>query len=71
MGRILVASTPLAGHVNPMLLVAESLSRQGHDVYFHTAEVFLEKVETAGLRFLPLLGNANYDSAKWGRSFLK
>lgn len=66
MGRILVASTPLAGHVNPMLLVAESLSRQGHDVYFHTAEVFREKVETAGLRFLPLLGNANYDYRKMG-----
>jgi hypothetical protein len=29
MGRILVAVTPLAGHVNPMLLVAESLRRHG------------------------------------------
>jgi UDP:flavonoid glycosyltransferase YjiC (YdhE family) len=61
MGRILVAVTPLAGHVNPMLLAAESLCTRGHDVLFHTAEAFREKVEAVNLRFLPLLGNANYD----------
>jgi MGT family glycosyltransferase len=66
MGRILVAVTPLAGHVNPMLLVAESLCRQGHDVFFHTAEAFREKVASVNLRFLPLLGSANYDYRKMG-----
>src|SRR5260370_41766331 len=66
MGRILVAVTPLAGHVNPMLLVAEFLCTHGHDVFFHTAEAFREKVKATGLRFLPLLGSANYDYRKMG-----
>jgi MGT family glycosyltransferase len=66
MGKILVAVTPLAGHVNPMLLVAESLCRHGHDVVFHTAEAFREKAEAVNLRFLPLLGSANYDYRKMG-----
>ena len=61
MSRILVAVTPLAGHVNPMLIVAESLGKAGHEVFFNTADLFRERVEAAGLRFLPLRGNANYD----------
>jgi UDP:flavonoid glycosyltransferase YjiC (YdhE family) len=58
---VLVAVTPLAGHVNPMIVVAEYLSKQGYNVLFNTAETFRQKVEASGLRFLPLLGNANYD----------
>jgi UDP:flavonoid glycosyltransferase YjiC (YdhE family) len=49
-----------------MLLVAESLRSHGHDVFFHTAEAFREKAESVSLRFLPLLGNANYDYRKMG-----
>jgi UDP:flavonoid glycosyltransferase YjiC (YdhE family) len=56
MGNILVASTPLAGHVAPMLTVAKSLRDQAHDIYFLTAEAFREKVEAAGdVTFLPSL----------------
>jgi hypothetical protein len=66
MGRILVGVTPLAGHVNPMLVVAEHLSEQGHDVVFHTSDLFREKVEARGLCFRSLLGNANYDYHQLG-----
>jgi MGT family glycosyltransferase len=61
MSRILVAVTPLAGHVKPMLPVAQQLVRDGHQVFFQTGDVFSTHVEAAGLQFLPLLGNANYD----------
>ena len=66
MSRILVASHPMAGHVNPMLAVSESLSKRGHDIIFNTSELFREKVEARGLRFAALLGNANYDYRRLG-----
>lgn len=66
MSRILVAVTPLAGHVKPMLPVAQQLARDGHQVFFQTSGNFSAQVEAAGLHFLPLLGNANYDYRRFG-----
>jgi MGT family glycosyltransferase len=66
MGRILVAVTPLAGHVKPMLRVAQQLARDGHQVFFQTSDIFSAQVEAAGLQFLSLLGNANYDYHRLG-----
>jgi len=31
MSKILIASTPLLGHVSPMLLVATALKEKGHE----------------------------------------
>ncbi len=61
MSKILVASTPLVGHVSPMLLVATALKEQGHEVLFLTGEVFRERVQQRGFSFTPLDGYANYD----------
>jgi MGT family glycosyltransferase len=66
MSTILMAVTPMAGHVNPMLTVAESLRSRGHDVLFNTADLFREQVESRLLHFVPLLGNANYDYRQLG-----
>jgi MGT family glycosyltransferase len=66
MSRILVAVTPLAGHVKPMLPAAQQLVRDGHQVFFQTADIFSTQVEAAGLQFLPLVGNANYDYHRLG-----
>ena len=66
MSRILVAVTPLAGHVKPMLPVAQQLARDGHQVFFQTSDIFSAQVEGAGLKFVPLLGNANYDYHRLG-----
>ena len=49
-----------------MLPVAQQLVRDGHQVFFQTADVFSTHVEAAGLQFLPLLGNANYDYHRVG-----
>lgn len=66
MSNILVTTTPVEGHVNPMLPVARSLAKRGHKVFFNTSENFRQKVESYGLQFLPLLGNANYDYHQLG-----
>jgi UDP:flavonoid glycosyltransferase YjiC (YdhE family) len=68
MSNILVASTPLLGHVTPMLIVAKFLRDQGHVIYFLTSEAFREKVEAVGI-FLPLAGKANYDYRKMNTLF--
>jgi len=61
MSRILLAATPAVGHVKPMLNLAQPLVEEGHEVFFQTSDIFAAQVEAAGLTFLPLLGNANYD----------
>ena len=58
--------TPLAGHVSPMLVIAEFLRQQGDEILFNTSELFRERAQDCGLRFLPLMGNANYDYHQLG-----
>src|ERR1700733_12213025 len=66
MSRILLAVTPLAGDVKPMRPVAQQLVRDGHQVFFQTSDIFSAQVEAAGLQFLSLPGNANYDYHRLG-----
>jgi MGT family glycosyltransferase len=58
---ILVASTPAAGHVKPMLALASHLKKCGHQVLFTSASQFRIEVESQGLAFTPLLGAADFD----------
>lgn len=66
MSNILFAATPLAGHVNPLLPVAEHLKNEGHAISFATSDSFKESIAQRKLEFLPLLGNANYDHRRMG-----
>jgi MGT family glycosyltransferase len=66
MSRILVAATPLLGHVKPMLPIAQRLAADRHEVFFQTSDRFSGEAEAAGLHCLPLLGNANYDYQRLG-----
>lgn len=61
LAHILVCALPNPGHVSPMFAVAQHLKGMGHDVTLHTAELFRNKVESGGIRFVPLAGKANYD----------
>ncbi len=61
MSRILVASTPLLGHVTPMLQIAAALQGRGHEVSFLTSDSFRESVERQGFHFHGLSGHANYN----------
>ncbi|MGV0794916.1 nucleotide disphospho-sugar-binding domain-containing protein [Mycolicibacterium sp. XJ1819] len=54
MGRIVVAASPLAGHVVPMLRIGAHLRDVGHDVVFITAPEYRDDVDRAQLRLEPL-----------------
>jgi MGT family glycosyltransferase len=64
MSRILIAVSPFAGHVTPMLPVACHLASEGHEIFFQTSDTFAETIKAAGLSFLPLHGTANWDYHK-------
>jgi MGT family glycosyltransferase len=60
--KILVASTPAAGHLNPILAVAKILIAAGHDVVGLTGTWLRDRVEGAGLKFHPLPAGADLDA---------
>lgn len=60
MARIIVAATPIPGHVAPLRRIAIDLARRGHDIVFITGSLFRDGIEHAGLRFAGLSGIADY-----------
>jgi UDP:flavonoid glycosyltransferase YjiC (YdhE family) len=59
--KILVASTPAAGHLNPILAVTNILIAAGHEVVGLTGTWLRDRVEVAGLKFYPLPAGADLD----------
>ena len=59
--NVLLVSSPLIGHLNPLLVAARILKNAGHDVACYTSQLFREKVEAAGLRFFPLPADVDHD----------
>ncbi len=59
--KILFAALPAIGHVNPLLGIARLAKARGDDVLFTTGRLFEGKVEAAGLCFVPLVAEADYD----------
>lgn len=52
--KILFATVPADGHVNPLTGLAYYLKKQGHDVRWYTSEHYRYKIEKLGIPFLPL-----------------
>jgi MGT family glycosyltransferase len=67
--RVLFATTPAVGHVNPMLVAARVLQNAGHEIAVYTGTVFREKVESAGMRFFPLPADVDYDTRNLDAAF--
>ncbi|MGI3902435.1 MAG: nucleotide disphospho-sugar-binding domain-containing protein [Janthinobacterium lividum] len=59
--KILMASTPAVGHLNPLLAVAQILRSRGDDVVLATATSLASRVTEAGVRFVPLAPEADLD----------
>ena len=59
--KILFAALPAIGHVNPLLAIARLAKARGDDVLFTTGRLFTEAVEAAGVSFVPLADEADYD----------
>jgi MGT family glycosyltransferase len=52
--KILIASTPATGHVNPLLAIGRIFIADGHEVTAMTGSVFRKRFEAIGATFRPL-----------------
>lgn len=59
--KIVIATTPAPGHVNPMLGLARILLAEGHEVLAFTGRAFQERVEAIGATFRPIPASADQD----------
>ncbi len=55
MARILMASVPLAGHVNPGLPIAKLLVSRGHELIWYSGRHFEEAIRSTGAQFAPFV----------------
>ncbi|MFD1720014.1 glycosyltransferase [Amnibacterium endophyticum] len=63
MSKILMPSSPIWGHIAPMLVVGEDLQRRGHEVVVLTGRKYEDAVRRHGLGFVPLPAGVDYDDA--------
>ncbi|MCU1749545.1 glycosyltransferase [Pseudomonas sp. 6D_7.1_Bac1] len=61
MARILIAATATPGHVFPLLKIAESQVRQGHQVAVLSGQLFRQEVEATGAQFHPFDERIDFD----------
>jgi MGT family glycosyltransferase len=59
--KIVIATTPAPGHVNPMLGIARILIAEGHDVVAFTGRAFQDRIEETGAAFRPIPASADQD----------
>ena len=50
--RFLLVTTPVTGHVSPVLPVARKLVERGHELLWYTSARFRAKIEAVGARFV-------------------
>ncbi len=59
--KILIASTPATGHLNPLLAIGHILVAEGHEVVGLTGSAFRERIENIGAEFRPFPAGADLD----------
>lgn len=69
MRSFLICSTPVHGHVAPLLTVSRYLVEQGHRVRFLTGQRYAAAVEGTGAEFLALPAEADYDDTDMNVAF--
>lgn len=69
MSAILLCSTPIHGHVTPLLAVARYLHEHGHRVRFMSGARYQNAIEATGAEFLPLPTDADYDDTDMDAAF--
>jgi hypothetical protein len=63
---VLMCSTPVSGHIIPMLSIARALVARDYDVCFVSGSGYRQQVEAAGARFMPVEGYGDYyDLTSW------
>ncbi len=53
MSKIVFFCIPAHGHTNPTLNVVKELINRGHQVWYYSYELFREKIENTGAKFIP------------------
>ena len=59
--RVILAGTPMIGHLNPLLSIGRSLVADGHEVIGHTASAHRHRFEAVGAAFEPFAGPIDQD----------
>jgi MGT family glycosyltransferase len=59
--KILIASTPATGHLNPLLTIGRILIAEGHEVAGLSGSALREPIEGIGAEFRPLPAGADFD----------
>jgi UDP:flavonoid glycosyltransferase YjiC (YdhE family) len=59
--KILMASTPATGHLNPLIAIATFLAEEGHEAAFLSATAYRARIEKSGAIFHALPGAADVD----------
>ena len=67
--KVIIAATPAAGHVDPVLGIARVLVNRGHEVHVCTGRRFHARVTSVGARFIPLPASADFDGQDADREF--
>jgi UDP:flavonoid glycosyltransferase YjiC (YdhE family) len=67
--KVLLASSPIIGHVNPIIVAARVLKNAGHTVAIYTGCLFREKIESAGIQFFALPEDVDFDMRDIGATF--
>src|ERR1700732_905596 len=59
--KILIASTPATGHLNPLLAIGRILIAEGHEIVGLSGRALRERIEGIGAEFRPLPAGADFD----------
>jgi hypothetical protein len=59
--KILIASTPATGHLNPLLSIGRILMAEGHEIAGLSANVMRGRIEEIGAEFHPFPAGADFD----------
>jgi UDP:flavonoid glycosyltransferase YjiC (YdhE family) len=59
--KILMASTPATGHINPMLAIGHVLMAEGHELVCLSGTWLRDRIEDAGMKFRALIPAADLD----------
>ncbi|WP_412030066.1 glycosyltransferase [Deinococcus yunweiensis] len=69
MARILIASQPIAGHLLPLLPVAQELAARGHELRWYTGRRYAARVRAVGATFEPFTLARDFDDRAFGVAF--
>jgi len=69
MAKILIATVPMLGHVNPALSIAKELLARGHDVAWYTGRRYRDAIERIGVEFWPWMEANDYDDRDFDGQF--